>query len=383
MKRSILVVSVPLVIALLAITINFSCSKNNGSGSPGGPGGSTGKDSVLVNIGNNIILPHYQAFASYVNSLDSAILNFNATPDVTKLGNVQAIFRNAYTAWQTVSAFDGFGPAYSAQPTLSSLNLFPTTASRIDSNILSGNDNVNAFANASAKGFPALDYLLFGAGGGTLANFTTDASAANRRSYLAAVSADIKNEANAALTGWSAGGGNYINTFIDGTGNSVSSSLGLLINSVDQDFEVLKNDCLGIPLGKQPPGQILPVLPKEVEAYYSGISVQLALANLLTAQTIYLGYSTQGPRGPGLKQYLVQVNAKYNGGPLADTIAAHFTAAIAALQAVPDPLSATIQNDPAGANAAYVQIQQLVVLLKTDMPSSLGVLITYGDNDGD
>ncbi len=51
------------------------------------------------------------------------------------------------------------------------------------------------------------------------------------------------------------------------------------------------------------------------------------------------------------------------------------------MQAVPDPLSNSIVNSQAVVNAAYLEIQKLVVLLKTDMPSSLGVLITYEDND--
>ncbi len=260
-------------VLFLLILISFSCSKSGGS-STGGTG-TTGGDSILLNIGNNIILPGYQTLATRVNSLDSAITDFNKSPDNTKLANVQSLFKNAYTGWQSVSEYDGFGPASLTQPVLSGLNLFPTSTTLIESNISSGSANVNAFANASAKGFPALDYLLFGSGG--LTAFTTDASAASRKAYLAAVSADIKTEVNTAFTGWSASGGNYLHTFVNGTGTSISSSLGLLLNSMDLDFEILKNDRLGIPLGKQPPGEVLPVLPKEVEGYYSGISVQLML----------------------------------------------------------------------------------------------------------
>ena len=75
----------------------------------------------------------------------------------------------------------------------------------------------------------------------------------NRKAYLAAVSADIKSEVNAVVKAWSASGGNYIATFLSGKGTSVSSSLGLLLNSLIQDFELTKNDRLGIPLGKLPP----------------------------------------------------------------------------------------------------------------------------------
>jgi hypothetical protein len=199
---------------------------------------------------------------------------------------------------------------------------------------------------------------------------------------MAAVSTDIRTEVTAVVNGWSASGGNYINTFLSGTGTSVSSALGLLINSLDEDFEILKNDRLGVPLGKIPVGTTSPVLPTELEAYYSGISAQLALAQLKTVQGIFLGTAGQG-NGRGLITYLINANAKYNGGLLSDTIKTALALGVSDLQAVSDPMSQTIQANPAGADAAFARIQQLVALLKTDMPSALGVLITYGDNDGD
>ncbi len=372
----------PAFAVALLLGISFSCSKSGGSGPGNGTGPTTAKDSILANIGNNIILPAYATLNNSVNSLDSAIVDFNAGPGSTKLSAVQDLFKTAYTNWEYVSAYDGFGPAYSVQPTLAGLNLFPTSTTTIDGNISVGNNNVNAFANSAAKGFPALDYLLFGAGANTINNYTTDANAGNRKAYLAAVSADIKTEVNAAYKGWSASGGNYIAGFLNGTGNSMSSSLGLLINSMVQDFEILKNDRLGIPLGKQPPGQVLPVFPTEVEAYYSGISAQLALASLKSVQNIFLGTGPQG-NGPGLKDYLIKANAQYHGGLLSDTIKVNFASAVTGLQAIPDPFSATIQSNAAPSDAVYAKTQLLVVLLKTDMPSALGVLITFGDNDGD
>ncbi|HXB92908.1 MAG TPA: imelysin family protein, partial [Puia sp.] len=242
----------PAFAAALLLGISFSCSKSGGSGngSGNGTGPTPAKDSILANIGNNIILPAYATLNTSVNSLDSAILDFNAGPKGAKLSAIQGLFKTAYTNWEYVSAYDGFGPAYSVQPTLAGLNLFPTSTTTIDGNISAGNNNVNAFANAAAKGFPALDYLLYSAGANTINKYTTDANAGNRKAYLAAVSADIKSEVNAAYKGWSSTGGNYIASFLNGTGNSVSSSLGLLINSMVQDFEILKNDRLGIPLGK-------------------------------------------------------------------------------------------------------------------------------------
>jgi len=151
-------------------------------------------------------------------------------------------------------------------------------------------------------------------------------------------------------------------------------------------IELLKNDRLGIPLGKIPVGSVLPIQPTEVEAYYSGISMQLINAQFNAIQGIYFGTGMQGT-GLGLNNYLTQAEQqkglKYNGGLLSDTIRIAFTTGASDLQAIPDPLSATIQTNPANANTAFAQMQYLVSLLKTDLPSDLMVSINYGDTDGD
>src|ERR1700733_13818718 len=169
--------------ASLLIVVNFSCKK---------AASGAGADPILINIGNNIILPSYQSYGAAVNSLDSSITDFNQGPTATKLSNVQALFKNAYIAWQSISEYDGIGPAAANIPALSGLNLFPVSTSLVDNNIsLTTPVNINSFANQAAKGFPALDYLLFGTDNATLLiAFTTDANATNRKQYLALVSSD-------------------------------------------------------------------------------------------------------------------------------------------------------------------------------------------------
>jgi predicted lipoprotein len=375
---------IPFLVGVVVLSvIVFSCKK---SSAPATNNNSAGKDSILLNIGNNIILPSYQAYLVAVNSLDSSIIDFNQSPNSTRLSNVQVLFKNTYVAWQSVSEYNGFGPASVNIPPLSGLNLFPANATLVDNNISaigSTTININSFANQNAKGFPALDYLLFGNNNTTLlTDFTTDANAANRKQYLALVSRDIKTETNNTVTAWSATGGNYINTFTTSSGNSVSSSLGLLLNSVDQDLEILKNYRLGAPLGLIFTST---TSPTQVEAYYSGISAQLAVTQLKALQSVYLGTGANGT-GLGLTTYLSNSKAVYatiNGPTLDSTIKAKLASTITDLEGVADPLSATIQTNPTLATQAFNETQQLVVLLKTDMPSLLGVAITYGDNDGD
>ena len=53
------------------------------------------------------------------------------------------------------------------------------------------------------------------------------------------------------------------------------------------------------------------------------------------------------------------------------------------LTILPYPLSETILDDFDTVNEAYLALQDMVVLLKTDMTSGLNIIINYSDVDGD
>src|ERR1700750_288313 len=75
-NRNLLLVSS----AVLLLGIAISCSKSGNNSSPD-PGSGSGQDNtILLNLGNNIILPAYQTLSTAVNSLDSAIADFNTSP---------------------------------------------------------------------------------------------------------------------------------------------------------------------------------------------------------------------------------------------------------------------------------------------------------------
>lgn len=364
-------------LAISAFVLIGSCSKS-GSGSGPANGGDKGssfdRKGMLTNLSANIIIPAYTSYQTTTINLDAAVTAFNAAPDAAKLTALQDAFKIAYKQWQATSEFD-FGPASDAS-FRANTNTYPTDLNQISSNINSGTYNPALLANLSAKGLPALDYLLFGTGADNTAiliQYTTDANAAKRKTYLAALSAELKTNAAKILTSWN---GAYKTTFLNATGTDVGSSAGQLINQLVFDYEVLKNYEIGIPAGIQSAGT---VLPQKVQAYYSKISVQLALLHLQALLDIYTGKD-----GLGLDDYLISANAKYSDGTsLNDTILKQFTAAKTKLLALTDPLSDNINNNRAAVTSTYTELQKLTVLLKTDMTSSLGILITYGDNDGD
>jgi predicted lipoprotein len=360
------------VLAAAVIIILFSCSKSNNDNP--NPSGNTG-DSALVNIGTNIILLSYQDFATKTAAMDAAVSAFVQAPDAGKLISAQAAFKTAYLSWEACSEFE-FGPAADQTLATNTINVFPTDTAIIKNNISSGSYTIDGIGNLKAQGFPALDFLLFSTDNNTALNrFTADAAAGNAKKYLSAVASSLKTKAAATLAAWT---GTYINTFKTATGVNAGSSLSLLVNAFVYDFDVvLKTYKLGIPFGKFG-ATAVPQAPYKVEAWHSGISLQLMIQQVKALQNIYLG-----GMGYGLDDKIIASKAQKSGVPLNDVIIAQFNTLLAKLNALSDPLSAAIVNNNSAVSDAYTEAGKLVVLLKVDLSSALGIKISFQDDDGD
>ncbi|MES2765404.1 MAG: imelysin family protein [Bacteroidota bacterium] len=330
------------------------------------------RKAMFQNIADNIIVPEYSLFKTKVLEMDAALNDFAATPNPANLQAAREKFQTAYLAWQRTSAFE-IGPANSLS-LRSNLNTFPTNINLINNNIQSGAANLDVVSNWAAKGFPAIEFMLYGAGAeaDVVKLFTTDADALKRIQYLKVIMSDIKQKVVTVHGIWME---TFRNDFINNTGTDKGSSLGELVNQLNFDWEVIKNPKLGIPVGIKTLGE---PLPKNVEAYYSGKSLELALENSRAILNLY-----KGGNGLGLDDYLNAYNAKHGNTTLDAAIQAQMTAAISALEAIPGPLSEAVINNKSGVEKAYQEFQKAVVLLKADMPSILGVMISYTDADGD
>jgi hypothetical protein len=91
-----------------------------------------------------------------------------------------------------------------------------------------------------------------------------------------------------------------------------------------------------------------------------------------------------GGTGAGFDDYLDFVEAEYEPGlPLSEKINQQFTDCLLQANALSGPVHELVVSDPDALNDLYLSLKQLLVLLKTDMSSRLGLLITFSDNDGD
>ncbi|QYH39655.1 imelysin family protein [Algoriphagus sp. NBT04N3] len=338
---------------------------------------------LLENLADQVIIPAYTQLDTEVTGMNSSITAFLNDPSPATLGNARSTFIKAYVAWQKVEFFD-FGPAFD-QTLRAQVNTFPTDNFAIDNAIATGNIQLQSLSNNNKKGFPAIDYLLYGdnkSDADIIADFTTNANASTRKEYLRASIEDMQTLVSRVSVAWNSGEGNYRSTFVERTGTDVGSSLGQLINSLSQSLEVFTRDAkVGIPLGKRSQGILI---PKNAEAYYSGNSMLLARSNVQGYLDVFKGSRTsEGANSQSLLAYLNQLNAQYKGGSLSSALEQQFQNSLSKLNQISDPYSRSIEAQATIANEAYLELQKTVVLVKVDLASALGILISYQDNDGD
>lgn len=330
---------------------------------------------MLSNIGNNIITPAYDTLKQEVTALELATTGFITQPSVAALGDLQTAYWAAQVAWQKAMIYE-FGPAETHQ-LRGTLNNFPVFVTRLETAVQTGNYNLGIDSFSYTRGFPALDYLLYGVAANDadiVAKYDTDADAANRRQYLQNVVTQIKNKVELVHSEWAG----YKSVFIGTTGVSTGSPAALLVNQINQNYELFKNNKLGTPAGAK--NSYIPAADK-VEAYYSRRSLDLMLVSVRAMQTLY-----EGKGGIGLYEYVAAANVDKDGVLLQEVIANQFTTVINSLEALQtSSLYDAIQNNFNAVKTAYGHAQNMVVYLKTDLPSVLCVSITYVDNtdDGD
>ena len=325
------------------------------------------KAGLLTNFADNLIVPQYTSFSNSLGTLASDYQTFISTPDQTNLTAVQNSLMDTYLKWNEVKTYE-FGPAASIG-FRSAIGTFPVDSLKIESNVTNGGYSLGSLANIDAIGLAALEFMLY----------RTDAlsyfSNANYKTYGTDIIQKMQTETAYVLSQWQS---NYSATFKASTGTEATSGFSLLINEFNKDYEIAKNAKVGIPIGKQSLGIIR---PEYIEARFSGKSLDLLRASIVSSQLTFNGNTTNNSPGLGFDDYLIALDK----GSLASSINTKYKDILNQIDLVRSngTLEYNMNNNLSELETLYVKLQELVVLIKTDMSSSFGVLITYQDNDGD
>lgn len=323
---------------------------------------------MLENYASKIIIPSYEKLKEHTSRLQQALNTLGDAPTLTNLEVAQKTWKEAYLAWQSANAFN-FGPAESSFGTLlDEIGTFPCSVSKIENYISRGDNSFQNF-DRDARGFIAIEYLIFSIENRQEAILSLLQNSTNRRAYLKALGMRLHNEVSKVSTAWSS----FKNDFIKNSGTDAGSSTAELYNEFVKSYESIKNFKIGLPAGKRP-GQTK-TEPHLVEAYYSGTSVEMLKAHFQAIEKIWRG------EGVGFRDYLMTVEGGKN---LVTATEAQLLTTQQAIAELPTGrLSETIEKNFSKVSKVHEELQRLTRFFKSDMSSLLGISITYDSGDGD
>jgi predicted lipoprotein len=316
---------------------------------------------VLQGIADDVIVPSYEALGTDLDALEAATAELCATPSEANLTAAQAAWSEASMAYQQTRPA-GVGPALDVR-LMSDIGF--AARERVISILLDSGDPVDVAALAdegsAARGLYAAEIALFGEGSDTM----TSADGARRCEYVASVATLMVQAADPVIEQWTSGDAGT--KLVKGLDSSPQSSVDALVNEATQRLTEI--DGMGLRDMAAAKGV------DDLDASRVGGPADQRLAD---RKALLAGVSALV--GDGSTGISALVGAKD-----ADT-AARLVAAQAkadeALDALPDSVADAF-DDPAAIKAASKAVDELKVLLSTEVATKLGVTITFSDSDGD
>ncbi|MEZ4299905.1 MAG: imelysin family protein [Polyangiaceae bacterium] len=337
---------------------------------------------VLDDLVHVVILPTLETSATRSADLSTAAKSLSDAPTEASLTAAQDAWRSAREPWRNADGF-AFGPV-ETNDFGASIDWNPAKPEIIEEKIAAGTSIDSAYIDSlgtSAKGFMALEYLLFDPTGDNAAVVTslTGDPAASRRAYLAALAENLAGKTATLETAWAEDGGNFAaevtgagdtsKTFISG-----KAAIDELVNQMVFHADALLNTRIAKPAGKLDGGT--PV-PDAEESPRSDNSLADMLSSLAGIQNIYDG-TFSGADGLGISDLVRAKNPD-----LDDRVHKAFADAKAKIEAIPPPFRTAVTDHPADVDAAYESALTLKRTLATEVVGVLGATLRFNDADGD
>jgi predicted lipoprotein len=333
---------------------------------------------LLRSWGESFLLANYAELEALAGELEIRLSELEAEPSESTLFAAQDAWWAARSPWKRSDVF-AFGP-YSELPERfgPKLDFWPgrpdTVLEVLDSDGALDADGL-ALLGAPAKGFTALEYLLFEPELDLVEAF---ASVPRRGEYAVALAADLGWQARALADAWAPDGGNFLAELVDGGRGStryptLNAALGEVVNRIGYTLENDRLEKLGPPLGDTADGTPQPEL---VESPWSGRSLEDLRDNLRGIELLFRGDSSLGVLS--LNDYL-----RFRGRNLLPQFDHHFATAVAALDAVGAPLGQAVVDSPNDVRKLMTALQSLQRFFQADVINALSLTVGFNDNDGD
>lgn len=359
MKKHIII----LIVASLAI---ISCKDDT----PEATNNNFNRSALQTNLVEKIIIPAYADFDTKLGILETAINDFTTTPNPMNFTTVKTAWLNAYKVWQHIEVFN-IGKAEEIKYALQ-MNVYPTSVTEIENNIMAGNADLSSDANNNAVGFPALDYMLYGL---TIDKYTTDINATKYKTYLSDLVDKMAENTVIVINDWNT----YKTVFTASASNTATSPFNKFTNDFIYNYEkIVRSNKVGIPAGVFSSPNLL---PNRVEAYYNQeVSKTLLLEAYNASVDLFNGkFYTGNEFGESYKTYLIHLGKE----ALATAINAKFVLAKEKIEMLNINFVTQINSDNNMMLTTYDAIQDPLAKMKVDMLNEFDVTVDYVDGDGD
>lgn len=334
---------------------------------------------MLTSIVDNVIFPAQEAFVDATVQLEADVTVFVDEPSVENLAMVQASWRHTSNMWEEIDIYAFDLQMQSAHNQVDK----PPVNEEFVADILSGGEDITEEyvegLGSTSRGLPAVEYLIFNPEM-TDEDIVATFEDSHRADFLVALSQNLIRKAEDIQSYWSEDGRNYAQTFIeqDQEGGIVRGTINMIANNMfyflEEDLQMGLGEPSGIATGTDPQ-------PELVMSPRSGQSLQSILHHVISMHRIFNGGDSDD--AVGFADYLDFLGAEFDGRPLSEVINERFENTINSMEAIEQPLEVAVVENPEQIAEVYENMRQLVIPIRADMGSQLGILITISSRDGD
>jgi predicted lipoprotein len=361
----------------LACVLGLSCTAFACSEAQSAP--EDARRELIKNLGEQVFLPNYRELEARIETLGERAGELCDAPDDERVEAARAAWWEARAPLKENELL-AFGP-YVEEPGRygPKLDFWPARVENIEA-LLAGDgavdaESVAAFGTAE-KGFPVVEYLLYTPNLDVAAAFDDE----RRCEYLGSLIADLGENAEGLNSAWDPSQGDYLDELVYAGRTSkafatLDLALGEIVNRLVFTVENARGDKLGGPAGTRTDGT---PQPDSAESRFSGRSLEDVRDNLRGVRSVCLGRN-QEPADASLAAHLRRIDR----GDLAERLEVAFEASFSALDAIPEPLTETVESDAAPVLAAVAELAELQRLLQVDLIHALNLVLTFNDADGD
>ncbi|MEN9579117.1 MAG: hypothetical protein RJA70_2126 [Pseudomonadota bacterium] len=325
---------------------------------------------LLQSWGDTFLFPTYSRFKHQTAQLAADSEVYCAAPSEKRFETLQAGWQQARESWKQSEVFS-FGPTkefpWRLEP---KIDFWPARPDTVEQRIELGGEFDADQIGAAGKGFPAIEWLLYGdPGQADLANDSV------RCRYLGTITEDLARSAEQLLTAWEPQGDNYLAELTQaGRGSesfdSLRMALSEVVNRMGFLVENIRSEKLGKPLGSGKSNAD----PTKTESQFSGRSFEDIKDNLMGLERLYFGHN----RGLGLRDYLAKQNANFD-----EPMRVRLEHVREAIDRVPSPLTRAILESPQDVVAVTERLSELQRLIQIEVVNALSLTLAFNENDGD